>query len=149
MRHLLAALPLAALALAGCSGDGVRTFTIDIGWNDDGTQYMHPGEIRVHQGDKVRFAITNHDDPNRDYNGPAKPTNDNFHDVALLDYDGDGDGVKETIEHEVPAGQTETTHYKGKDHFTASERGTFRIICEVRTSPTHDALGMHAVFIVE
>jgi hypothetical protein len=96
----------------------------------------------------VRFVVTNDDDPGTDYNG-AKSGKDNFHDVALLDYDGDGDGIEEDIEHEVPAGMTETTHFKGYDFFTASEAGTFRIICEVRTVPSHDALGMHASFIVE
>jgi plastocyanin len=142
---LLAAAPF--LALAGCSDGGVREFSIHIGWNEDGTQYMTPGEIRVKQGDKVRFVVTNDDDPTRDYNG-AKGGTDNFHDVAVT-YDGDGDGIRETIEHEVPAGQTVKTHYKDNDYFTASETGTFRIICEVRTSPTHDQLGMHAQFIVE
>ncbi|HEX2066112.1 MAG TPA: hypothetical protein VHI93_04795 [Candidatus Thermoplasmatota archaeon] len=145
--RLAAAAALSLVSIAGCT-EGVREFHIDIGWNDDGTQYMRPSEIRVQQGDKVRFVVTNHDDPDRDYNG-AKPGTDNFHDVALLDYDGNGDGRKETIEHEVPAGQTERTHYNGQDHFVASEKGTFRIICEVRTSPTHDQLGMHATFIVE
>jgi plastocyanin len=140
----LATLPF--LALAGCT-DGVREVPIHIGWNDDGTQYMTPSEVRVRQGDKVRFVVTNDDDPERDYNGP-KPTSDNFHDVAVT-YDGDGDGIRETIEHEVPAGQTVSTHYKGQGYFTASETGTFRIVCEVRTSPTHDELGMHATFIVE
>ena len=145
---LVAVLP--ALLLAGCSGgDGVKRIEIHIGWNDDGkSQYLEPSVIRVKQGDKVQFVVTNDDDPNKDYNG-AGSGKDNFHDVALLDYDGDGDGIEEDIEHEVPAGTTETTHLKGKDYFVASEKGTFRIICEVRTSPTHDALGMHGEFIVE
>jgi plastocyanin len=146
----LAATLLAAMALAGCSQDGgVRRIEIHIGWNEDGkSQYMEPSVIRVKQGDKVQFAVTNDDDPARDYNGD-KSGKDNFHDVALLDYDGDGDGIEEDIEHEVPAGTTEITHLKGKDYFVASEKGTFRIICEVRTVPSHDALGMHAELIVE
>jgi plastocyanin len=143
---LLATTPF--LALAGCGDGGVREVAIHVGWNDDGTQYMTPGEIRVKHGDKVRFVVTNDDDPQRDYNG-AKGGTDNFHDVALVSYDGDGDGVRETIEHEVPAGQTVATSYKGQDWFTASETGTFRIICEVRTQPSHDQLGMHATFVVE
>lgn len=145
---LLVAVP--ALALAGCSdADRVRSFEIHIGWNEDGTQYMTPSEITVRQGQKVRFVVTNDDDPKRDYNGAAGGL-DNFHDVALVSYDGDGDGRRETIEHEVPAGQTETTRFKGNDWFLASEKGTFRIICEVRSAPkTHDELGMHATFTVE
>jgi hypothetical protein len=141
---------LPAVLMAGCSqGDGIRHVEIHIGWNEDGkSQYMEPSTIRVKQGEKVQFMVTNDDDPEKDYNG-ALSGKDNFHDVALLDYDGDGDGVEEDIEHEVPAGTTEITHLKGKDYFVASEKGTFRIICEVRTVPSHDALGMHAEFIVE
>ncbi|MEA3165309.1 MAG: hypothetical protein QOJ26_153 [Thermoplasmata archaeon] len=155
---LLATTLFAATAMAGCSDDDktvdvggvqVRSIAIHIGWNEDGQgQYMEPSSIRVKQGDKVQFVVTNDDDPAKDYNG-NKSGKDNFHDVALLDYDGDGDGIKETIEHEVPAGQTETTSLKGKPYFVASEKGTFRIVCEVRTVPSHDALGMHAEFIVE
>ncbi|MFA5943352.1 MAG: hypothetical protein WC876_02680 [Candidatus Thermoplasmatota archaeon] len=145
---LLAVAP--TVLLAGCSaGDDIRRIEIHIGWNPDGkSQYMEPSTIRVKQGDKVQFVVTNDDDPNKDYNGAASGK-DNFHDVALLDYDGDGDGVTEDIEHEVPAGATETTHLNGNDYFVASTKGTFRIICEVRTSPSHDALGMHGEFIVE
>ena len=145
---LLVAVPV--VALAGCSGeDRLRSFEIHIGWNGDGTQYMTPPEIRVQQGQRVQFVITNDDDPQRDYNG-ATGGLDNFHDVALLSYDGDGDGRRETIEHEVPAGQTERTHFKGNDWFVASEKGTFRIICEVGSEPrSHGELGMHATFIVE
>jgi hypothetical protein len=150
----LAILPF---ALAGCTEggatgtveDGVRVIPIHIGWSADGkSQYMEPGTIHVKHNEKVRFEVTNDDDPAKDYNG-AGSGRDNFHDVALLDYDGDGDGIKEDIEHEVPAGTTESTSLKGNPYFVASEKGTFRIICEVRTQPTHDALGMHADFIVE
>lgn len=153
---LLTALP--ALLLAGCSDEdrltgevtgGVRVVEIHVGWSDDHqSQYMHPDTIRVREGDKVRFVVTNDDDPDVDYNG-AKSGRDNFHDLALLDYDGDGDGIDEDIEHEVPAGQTVATELNGKAYFIAAEMGTFRIICEVRTVPSHDALGMHAEFIVE
>ena len=147
------------LALAGCSGNGdgysgsvrngIRVIDIHIGWNDDhASQYMQPSEIRVKQGDKVQFRVTNDDDPGTDYNG-AKSGRDNFHDVALLDYDGDGDGIKEDIEHEVPAGQTAVTELKGNPYFVATTAGTFNVICEVRTTPTHAALGMRATFIVD
>jgi uncharacterized cupredoxin-like copper-binding protein len=160
MRVALATLALVApaLLLSGCAEDdgltgkvtdGVREVEIHIGWNEDlASQYMTPSTIRVEEGEKVRFVVTNDDDPERDYNG-AKSGRDNFHDVALLDYDGDGDGIEEDIEHEVPAGRTETTHLGDNDYFVASTKGTFRIICEVRTVPSHDALGMHAEFIVE
>ena len=149
----------AAMAFPGCTADGVREFTIHVGWNADGkSQYMTPSEVKVHKGDKVRFIVVNDDDPNKDYNGD-QPQRDNFHDVALRDYDGDGDGAPEDIEHEVPAGETtrtclpqaepDTKCAAGKDFFKATTTGTFRIICEVNTSPSHDALGMHASFVVE
>jgi len=140
---------LAALSLSGCSGGGsVKEIAIHIGWNDDGaSQYMRPSSVTVDHNDKVRFVVTNDDDPNKDYNGD-KPGRDNFHDVALLDYDGNGDGTKEDIEHEVPAGETVSTQLGGHDYFVASTKGTFRIICEVRTTPTHEQLGMAASFIV-
>jgi uncharacterized cupredoxin-like copper-binding protein len=154
VRSTLAAvcLTLPALLLAGCADDkytgtvkdGVRVVEIHIGWNDDlKSQYMRPDVITVKEGDKVRFVVTNDDDPAKDYNGD-KPLKDNFHDVALLDYDG------HDYEHEVPAGTTTTTRTDaGNDYFVASRAGTFRIICEVGTTPSHDALGMHAQFIVE
>lgn len=162
MRVLLVALAMVAPAvlLAGCSdegdglsgsvgGDGVREIEIHIGWAADrDSQYMRPSEITVKQGEKVRFVVFNDDDPETDYNGD-KSGRDNFHDVALLDYDGDGDGIQEDLEHEVPAGRSATTDLKGNDYFVATTKGTFRIICEVRTTPSHDALGMHAAFIVE
>lgn len=144
---LVAAAFLVPLTLSGCSGgDGVKEFTIHIGWNEDGTQYMEPSEIRVQQGDKVRFVVVNDDDPDRDYNG-AKSGRDNFHDVAL-DYP--GACSRNPIEHEAPAGLgPAVTECDGKDHFVASVKGTFDIICEVRTVPSHADLGMRATFIVE
>lgn len=162
MRALLVAMAFVAPAvlLAGCSDkgdglsgsvadDGVREVEIHIGWSADGaSQYMRPSEITVQEGEKVRFVVFNDDDPEADYNG-GKSGRDNFHDVALLDYDGDGDGAPEDIEHEVPAGQSASTELKGNDYFIAATKGTFRIICEVRTVPSHDALGMHATFVVE
>jgi len=156
MRLLLGVL-LAAVFLAGCSKDdgltgsvkdGIRVVDIHIGWHEDHkSQYMEPREIRVKQGEKVQFRVTNDDDPATDYNG-EKSGRDNFHDVALLDYDGDGDGIKEDIEHEAPAGRTTVTELKGKDYFVASTKGTFAIICEVRTVPSHAELGMRASFVV-
>jgi uncharacterized cupredoxin-like copper-binding protein len=159
MRALALCLVAAVPLVAGCSSqgdgysgdvkDGIRVIEIRIGWNDDHqSQYMTPGEIRVKQGEKVQLRVTNDDDPNTDYNG-AKSGKDNFHDVALLDYDGDGDGIKEDIEHETPAGRTAVTELKGKDYFVATTKGTFTIICEVRTVPSHAALGMRASFVVE
>lgn len=152
MRVLALAALLTPLAVAGCSdGDEVREFKIHIGWNADGTtQYMEPSEIRVRQGDKVRFVVINDDDPNTDYNG-AGSGKDNFHDVAI-DYPGACN--RNPIEHEAPAGQppavTECT-FDGvsHDYFVADAKGTFEILCEVKTSPTHAARGMRADFIVE
>jgi plastocyanin len=146
---LASAYLLPFLLLAGCSGGGgdaedVKEFEIHIGKVGDDTskQYMTPKTITVHQGDKVRFVVTNDDEPQ---------STDSFHDVALLDYDGNGDGVKDDIEHEVLAGQTVETKFKGDSYFTATEKGTFRIICEVRRGqPTsHENAGMWANFIVE
>lgn len=148
MRAWLLASLLSPFALAGCAdgGDGVREFEIHIGWNADGTQYMEPSEIRVKQGDKVRFIVINDDDPNKDYNG-AKSGRDNFHDVAV-EYP--GACSRNPIEHEAPAGQPPAvTECDGKDYFVAHAKGTFDILCEVRTVPSHEALGMRADFIVE
>lgn len=152
---LLVLLVLPSLALSGCSGNdgshrvdagGVKEFTLHVGWNDDlKTQYMTPATITVQQGDKVRFVVVNDDEPGKDYNG-EKSGKDNFHDVAL-DYPGACD--RNPIEHEAPAGARTVTECSGKDFFVASVKGNFRIICEVRTQPSHDALGMHATFTVE
>lgn len=145
-------MPLLLAFMSGCSDSSVQEITLHVGWNEDGrTQYMRPASVTVHQGDKVRFIVVNDDDPNRDYNGPGVPTNDNFHDVALIDYAG------ATYEHEAPAGEAPSRTCVQDiskpgcvaDHFVASEKGTFRLICEVRTSPSHEARGMHATFIVE
>jgi plastocyanin len=150
VRILLVALAFASVLLSGCGGSGVKEFDIHIGWNEDGkSQYMNPSSIRVDQNDKVRFVVYNDDDPDKDYNGD-RAGKDNFHDVALLDYDGNGDGTPEDIEHEAVAGRAPArTSLDGKDYFVATLVGTFKIICEVRTSPTHEELGMKAAFIVE
>ncbi|MEK6986439.1 MAG: hypothetical protein AABX89_08705 [Candidatus Thermoplasmatota archaeon] len=174
MRFALAAACLLALGMPGCASptpqcpdglvantgtkDGdVTVFNIAIGWSADlKTQYMRPGCLVVEQGAKVRFIVTNNDDSGKDYNG-ASPGKDNFHDVALLDYAG------KDYEHEAYAGRAPVTTCADGDasspksdgsacqqsFFVASETGVFRIICEVRTNPTHDALGMHASFVVQ
>lgn len=142
---LAAALVLPALLLAGCSGDEVPVveFEIHIGKvGDDPTkQYMTPRSITVHEGDRVRFVITNDDEAG---------TPDSFHDVALLGYDGDGDGSPDDIEHEVNAGRTVETRFKGKDYFTATTKGTFDLVCEVRYGlpNSHANAGMRADFVV-
>ncbi|MEA3189880.1 MAG: hypothetical protein QOD77_462 [Thermoplasmata archaeon] len=156
------ALPLLLAALSGCAAtkdDAVREFEIHIGWNADGTtQYLTPAEIRVPQGAKVRFVITNDDDPNKDYNG-AGSGKDNFHDVAF-EYGG------QLIEHEVPAGGTASTCLRhvvpcpeGQDFFVASTKGTFKLYCEVggglgknpdgSPKTRHEQAGMKGVLIVE
>jgi hypothetical protein len=122
--------------LAGCTGGGeVKEFTMHIGKNADGSQYLTPKDITVRKDDKVRFVITNDD---------KAGTPDSFHDVALLDYDGTGDGTPDDIEHEVPAGKTVKTEMGDKDYFVATTKGDFRIICEVRRNqPTsHETAGM-------
>jgi uncharacterized cupredoxin-like copper-binding protein len=147
-------LVLASLLSAGCNDAGcgggtgdVKEFTIHIGWNSDlQSQYMRPGEITVQKCDRVRFVVINDDDKNKDYNGRGSGL-DNFHDVAL-DYP--GACKKNPIEHEAfPDGEPAVTRCGGKDYFVAKTKGTFRIICEVRTMPSHDELGMHADFTVE
>lgn len=162
------AVPLLLAGLAGCakkdagtgdSADGVREIALHIGWSADGaTQYLTPAEVHVPQGAKVRFAITNDDDPARDYNGAA-PGTDNFHDVAFT-YAG------QHIEHEVPAGATVRTCLQqvqpcpaGKDHFVASVQGTFKLYCEVggglganpdgTPKTRHEQLGMKGLLVVE
>jgi hypothetical protein len=146
---------LAFVLVAGCNkpeNRDVQEFEIHLGWNNDGkSQYFVPNEIRVSQFDRVRFVVYNDDDPDRDYNGD-RPGKDNFHDVALLNYDGNGDDIEEDIEHEAAAGRPPArTQLYDNDYFTAWTKGTFDIICEVRqvNAPTHAELGMSGKFIVE
>jgi uncharacterized cupredoxin-like copper-binding protein len=128
---------LAAVALAGCSatpcpagGTGAtQAKTVHVGTNPDGSMYLTPAETRVPHCSKVSFVVVN-DDPRT------------FHDVALLDYDGND------IEHEALGGQTVTTHHKGDLYFVATKKGTFDLLCEVR-QPNHADLGMKGKFIVE
>ena len=82
-----------------------RTLDIEVGTDPDGSMYLRPGNVTVDLGDEVTLRIKN---PDRI-----------FHDVALLDYDGND------VEIEVPAGKTET------HAFTATVAGDFRLICEV------------------
>lgn len=82
-----------------------RDIDIEVGTNPDGTMYLTPSNVTVDLGDEVTLRIHNADRI--------------FHDVALLDYDGND------VEIEVPAGKTET------HTFTATVAGDFRLICEV------------------
>lgn len=159
LRPACVGLVLVLALLAGCAEpddgytgsvkSGVRVIHVHVGWNDERNgQYMQPAEILVRQGEKVRFVVTNDDDPGTDYNGD-KPGMDHFHDVSLLDYDGTGDGRAEDIRHQAPPGETVRTSLDGKDHFIATTPGTFNLICEVRTVPPHAVLGMRASFVVE
>ncbi len=152
---LLAAFP--ALLLPGCAEDdrysgsvgpdGVREVRIHVGWNEDHeTQYMTPATITVQRGDKVRFVVFNDDDPAVDYDGGSPGFKDSFHDVAL-DYP--GACKSNPIEHEAPVGARTTTSCNGVDHFVASRAGTFSVVCEVQTQPSHAARGMRATFVVE
>lgn len=82
-----------------------RTVDVEVGTNPDGSMYLRPGNVTVDLGDEVTLRIKNVDRI--------------FHDVALLDYDGND------VEIEVPAGKTET------HTFTAAVAGDYRMICEV------------------
>lgn len=82
-----------------------RTIDIEVGTNPDGSMYLRPGNVTVDLGDEVTLRIKNVDRI--------------FHDVALLDYDGND------VEIEVPAGRTETHAFK------ATVAGDFRMVCEV------------------
>lgn len=101
-------------------------FDIHVGSNADGTMYLTPGNIAVSHCAKVQFKVHNDDTI--------------FHDVALLNYGGD------SVEHEVEAGQTVTTHHAGTDYFVAKVTGTFPIICEVKG---HADKGMKGTFTVK
>lgn len=140
------------LALAGCiEGDAgrVQEVILHVGWDATRTaQYVLPAHVEVDRGDRVRFIVTNDDDPQRDYS-PNKPGNDNYHELVLAGYDGDGDGILDEIRHDVPAGMKVSTTFKGRDYFVASTPGSFRLVCGMMTSPTHDALGMNATFVVK
>lgn len=143
------ALCLLALSLAGCAGGGevVREFGVHIGWSDDGHQYVRPEEITVRRGDLVRLVVTNDDDPTRDYNGDV-PGRDNYHDLVVSGFDADGDGSVDEVRHEAAAGQTVVTSFAGRDHFKATQAGTFAMACEVMTSPSHATLGMAGRLVV-
>jgi uncharacterized cupredoxin-like copper-binding protein len=92
---------LAPLALAKS-----QTVDIEVGSHPDGSMYLTPGNVTVGLGDALTLRIRNPDAI--------------FHDVAILDYDGND------IEIEVPGGTTE------EKTFTATVAGDFRMVCEVR-----------------
>jgi plastocyanin len=152
----LAALLLLTALLAGCGGPpAVKEIQIHIGYTDDRrAQYLEPKEIRVKQGDRVRFVITNDD----------VGTPDSFHDVAFVypAYPG------LTIEHEVLPGRTtktclpqsdpDTACDEDKSYFVASEKGSFKLWCEVghlgqnadgTPKTRHEQMGMWGTLIVE
>jgi uncharacterized cupredoxin-like copper-binding protein len=120
-RVLRSALALATLLflLSPSASAASRTVDIEVGSNPDGSMYLRPGNVTVNLGDVVTLRIHN---PDRI-----------FHDVALLDYDGND------IEIEVPGGSTE------EKTFTASVAGDFRVICEVRG---HKQAGMQGTLHV-
>jgi hypothetical protein len=156
---LLATLLVAVPLLTGCTNpppaNAVREIPIHIGYSADRTaQYAEPKEVKVRQGERVRFAITNDD---------ANGAPDSFHDIAFR-YAGYG-----MIEHEVPAAETtktcvpqaepETQCATGKDFFTASEKGRFKMWCEVgplgqtnadgTPKTRHEQMGMWATLVVD
>lgn len=152
----LVALVLMAALLAGCGGPpAVKEIEIHIGWNAAHTQqYLEPKQIHVKQGDRVRFVITNDD----------RGGGDTFHDVAFIypAYPGI------TIEHEVPPGRTtktclaqsdpDTVCDEDRSYFVASEKGSFKLWCEVghlgqnadgTPKTVHEQKGMWGTLIVE
>jgi plastocyanin len=152
----LVALPLAAV-LAGCSSptsEPIREIPIHIGYSADRTQqYVEPKEIAVRQGERVRLVITNDD---------AAGAPDGFHDIAFR-YANYG-----LIEHEVPAAKTtrtcipdaepETTCAPDKSYIVASQRGRFKMYCEVgplsrsnadgTPQTRHEQMGMWGTLVV-
>lgn len=106
MRPYAAALLLLAVLLAPPSAAAAaRTVDIVVGTNPDGSMYLEPKNVTVNLGDDVTLNVKNVDRI--------------FHDVALLDYDGND------IEIEAPAGKTESHTFK------ATVAGDFRLLCEV------------------
>jgi len=156
MRTLLALLAVAGfLGLSGCSSQPeVREIEVHIGYTADRQhQYMEPKEIRVSEGERFRLVITNDD---------KVGASDSFHDVAFR-YAAYG-----LIEHEVPPGKTVETCIpqaepdracpECKDVIEATEKGSFKVWCEVGpmgTNPDgspktrHEQMGMWATLIVE
>lgn len=134
----LAALPLIALALAGCEseskagtcgtvGSDVKTLEVHVGTKADGhTMYLTPATVTATQGEKVRLKVVNDD-------------SSAFHDVALKNYNG------ETYEHEVEAGATVCTYHGGEPYFTATAKGSYVMYCEVSG---HKEAGMQGSFVV-
>lgn len=118
LRLLGAAVVLASLLMPGALA-AAREFDIEVGTRSDGSMYVEPSSITSILGDDVTFRVKNVDRI--------------FHDIALLDYDGND------IEIEVPAGRTESHSLK------ATVPGDFRMICEVSG---HKQKGMFGFFHV-
>src|SRR5687767_4060664 len=93
------AIMLAAFLAPGAMA-AAREFDIEVGTRPDGSMYVEPSNITASLGDDVTFRVKNVDRI--------------FHDIALLDYDGND------VEIEVPAGRTETHSFK------ATVAGDFR-----------------------
>lgn len=103
--RLALALALIVSLLASPARAAARDVDIEVGTNPDGSMYLRPGNVTVNVGDDVTLRIRNVDRI--------------FHDVALLDYDGND------VEIEVPGGKTESHSFK------ATVAGDYRMICEV------------------
>lgn len=93
------------LLLAPMATAAARDVDIEVGTRADGSMYLEPSNVTVTLDDDVTLRVKNVDRI--------------FHDVALLDYDGND------VEIEVPGGKTETHAFK------ATVPGDFRLICEV------------------
>ena len=118
--RLVFALVALVLLLVPLVSAASRAIDMEVGTRPDGSMYLRPGNVTVTLGDEVTLSIRNVDRI--------------FHDVALLDYDG------EDVEIEVPAGRTQTYT------FTASVAGDYRLICEVSG---HKQKGMFGFLHVE
>lgn len=120
MRRLLALVVLLPLLAPSAHAQTSRVIDVEAGTNADGSMYLKPDRVSGRLGESVTLRVHN----------PDKI----FHDVAILDYDG------EDIEIEVPAGRT-------VDHtFTLTKAGEFRMICEVTG---HKQKGMQGTLVVE
>lgn len=119
MRGVLVLLLLLALApLAAASETPV---VLHAGTTDEGVMYFEPATIRITEGERIALTLANDD--------PSTP-----HDWALLEYDG------VDIEVYARGGERRTIH------FTASEPGTFRFVCQV---VGHKQRGMEGTLAVE
>lgn len=110
---------LALLAVAPMAA--AKGVTIHAGTDGDGSLYFRPKDLKADEGERVSLTLVNDD--------PSTP-----HDWALLEYGG------RDIEVYVRGGDSRMIN------FTATEVGTFRIVCQV---VGHKQQGMEGTLTVE